>query len=323
MKYPKYRASIIIVSFNYYDETTGPCLDSLQEDPAFSEFEIIVVDNSSDPKTVDCLTKHETLKNFKLIRNDTNLGFGTANNIGINKSTAPIIILLNSDTIVPSGAMSTLSKLLESNPTWSGVGPVTNSTGNEQLIRCEGKSIGEILDFSKLWTQHSPQSYLQTNQLSFFCIALTRTTIEEVGHFDETYGLGYYEDVDYCIRISNAGKTLYIAENVFIYHKGSKSFSKTPRKVKELMRKNRKILLRKFGELARKNLIHLRDANLGVLWHYVHSFSIENKKNIDFRFQERLKLAKVEMPKGYVKKFIYLRKILKVEKAWKELNAAY
>lgn len=317
----KPKASIIVVSYNDFDGTTGPCLSSLQQDINFNDFEMIIVDNGSDEKTIQCLRSIETISNLKVLKNDSNLGFAHANNIGARYASAPILIFLNSDTIVPIGAIGALCDKLEKKPDWGAVGPVTNSVGNEQLLKCEGKKAEEILIESENWIKNSKHSHFQTTQLSFFCVALPKATWDCVGCLDKTFGLGYYEDVDYCIRMSSAGKTMHVVEDIFIYHKGSKSFSRTPKKVRELMKRNRKILIKKFGCIAKQNLFHLRDANLKVLSHYIETFSHKNSKGIEFRFEKRFKLAKEQMPRGLLKRLIYTHKLSLVKKEWKRLHS--
>ena len=86
------------------------------------------------------------------------------------------------------------------------------------------------------------------------------------------------------------------------------------------MKRNRKIILKKFGSIAKKRLIHLRDANLNVLSHYVETFSCKKSAEIRFRFEKRLKLAKEQMPKGLIKKIRYQRKLSLIKKKWIKLN---
>jgi len=93
------------VSYNDFNGTTGPCLSSLQQDVNFCEFEIIIVDNGSDEETLQCINCIKPVRNLKILKNNSNLGFAQANNIGVRYSSAPVLIFLNSDTIVPTGAI--------------------------------------------------------------------------------------------------------------------------------------------------------------------------------------------------------------------------
>src|SRR5216684_3019159 len=82
---------------------------------------------------------------------------------------------------------------------------------------------------------------------SFFCVAIRRDVVEEIGLLDEVYGLGYYEDDDYCRRASQANYKLVIADDVFVHHDHSVSFDKLGAKAAELMARNRGIFERRWG----------------------------------------------------------------------------
>ena len=41
--------------------------------------------------------------------------------------------------------------------------------------------------------------------LGFFCVLLRREVYEKVGEMDEQFGVGYFEDTDYCCRVARAG----------------------------------------------------------------------------------------------------------------------
>ena len=60
------------------------------------------------------------------------------------------------------------------------------------------------------------------------CAALRRRTWDQVGPLDERFGIGMFEDDDYCVRIRNAGYMIVTAEDCFIHHFGNGSFGKMP-----------------------------------------------------------------------------------------------
>ena len=60
--------------------------------------------------------------------------------------------------------------------------------------------------------------------LAFFCLALRRSTWDEVGDLDESFGRGLFEDDDYSMRLVRAGCRLWCAEDVFVHHFGEASF---------------------------------------------------------------------------------------------------
>src|SRR5205823_7001938 len=78
--------------------------------------------------------------------------------------------------------------------------------------------------------------------LAFFCVAIRRGVLQEVGLLDEAYGLGYFEDDDYCRRARDANYRLVIADDVFVHHHLSVSYDMLPNgAAAELMTRNRAI----------------------------------------------------------------------------------
>ncbi len=93
--------SIVIINYNTEDLTLN-CIESIYSETNSHQFEIIVIDNASKekPKLIS-----ERFPEVRLIYNDENIGFGAANNLGIEKAKGKYILLLNSDTIVKDHAL--------------------------------------------------------------------------------------------------------------------------------------------------------------------------------------------------------------------------
>src|SRR3989338_9719003 len=103
------KISLIILSFNNYEETTGRCLNALAADPDFSKWEVIVVDNASDAHTQRQLAEAKRrYPEVNFVFNSRNVGFAAGNNIGIKLATGDIIILLNSDAFPSPGMLGRL-----------------------------------------------------------------------------------------------------------------------------------------------------------------------------------------------------------------------
>ena len=67
--------------------------------------------------------------------------------------------------------------------------------------------------------------------LNGFCLLIRRAVLEGVGLFDEAnFGEGYGEENDYCLRARNAGWTLALADDTYIYHAQSRSYNPERRK---------------------------------------------------------------------------------------------
>jgi GT2 family glycosyltransferase len=84
--------------------------------------------------------------------------------------------------------------------------------------------------------------------LAFFCVAIKREIIEKIGLLDEAYGIGMFEDDDYCMRVKEQGYKLVCADDVFIHHHLSASFDKNPEWKEQLFKKNKAIYESKWGK---------------------------------------------------------------------------
>jgi GT2 family glycosyltransferase len=271
--------------------------------------EIIVVDNNSDSYTKSRLTElsqHES--RIQVQFNSGNRGYAGGNNDGVALVKSDIIILLNNDTLVPIGSMGRLARLFSCYPDQDMIGPVTNSCGNEQQIYIEGTDVQSILVQGKNWCALSNNYSFSTDILGFFCVAIQRNVYEQLSGLDESFGLGFYEDTDFCYRAHLAGKNMMITEDVFIYHQGSATFSKLPIKTKQLMRNNRKLFIEKHGRLPITS--HVREKNLLAIKGYQEYLKSHGMNNgIKSRAMNRLQIAAQLQPNNPIKRFLYNKKI--------------
>lgn len=301
-------ASIIIVSYNNFAATTGPCLASLLADPQNRGHEIIVVDNASSDETPERLRQlAASHPNLRPILNRTNRGFAGGNNDGAAVAQGEILILLNSDTIVPAGAMQGLASRLAEHPEWAMLGPITNAAGNEQQILTRGDTAAAILAEGKTWCAHSRNFHFPSERLDFFCVAIRREVYRRLGGLDEQFGLGYYEDTAFSAKARQSGLPMMVTEDVFVYHQGGRSFSGVEkRRRRALMRENRAKLLQTYGRNL--PLRHLRDCNLSVLTEYLGRKSAATpaeRHDLDLKFANRLALGRRLYPRGLFKKLRY------------------
>lgn len=310
--------SIIIVSYNQFETTTGPCLESLSRCEVYEAMEIIVVDNNSSDGTPDKLRKiAEKDQNIRLVLNKTNRGFAGGTNDGVRVATGDIVVLLNSDTLVPPAAMIRMSEKFQNNPRWDMVGPMTNEAGNEQRIFTSARDPEGIVREGGIWCSHARNCFFETDSLVFYCVAMRRDFFEGLGGLDEGYGLGFYEDTDFCIRALARGGKLVIAEDIFVYHQGSASFSKDPQQTRRLLRKNEKIFKKKNPSAPR--IKHVREKLLDVMGNYVSMLEGPcEKEDIRYLFNNRMQLAQQMAPNNFFKRFGYLRRIKAVERKFKE-----
>jgi len=304
--------SIIIVSYNHFETTTGPCLESLSavQEPLL---EIIVVDNGSDQESIRQLQRAaNTDARVKLLLNGENKGFAAANNDGVELATAEYILLLNSDTLVPENAPGLLLRHLMSAKGPCVVGPVTNSAGNEQQICIRAnRDATSILSQGKQWSDHAHGSVFETGQLSFFCVAMAAKIYRDLGGLDPSFGLGFYEDADFCCRAVEKGVSLQVMEECFVFHQGSASFSRIPDSVKKLLAVNRKLFRARHG---RNEGVHPRWKNFLVLQGYLKQAEKSGFLN-SYLFANRMKRARELVPNNPLKKIAYSYRLNQLSRA--------
>lgn len=307
--------SVIILSYNNFERTTGPCLASLSADPENDHPEIIVIDNGSADDTPARLQQAVAgHANIKLILNSDNRGFAGGNNDGAAIAAGRVLILLNSDTIVPAGALSRLGNLMLTNPDWAMLGPVTNQAGNEQKIFTRETAVTKVLQEGAARCAHSRKDVFRSERLDFFCVGVRREVYRRFGGLDEQFGAGYYEDTDFSLQAKQAGLKMMFTEDVFVYHQAGKGFSrKGQRYVKKLMHANKQKLKRKYGRTV--PLLHIRDCNLYVLDCYADlADQMENTLDPDlaYKFANRMELAHSLWPNSPLKKWRYKRSLNRI-----------
>ena len=238
-----------MLSYNNLNETTKPCIESILSNTTKNIYELILVDNASSDNTPLYLKsiarQHEHIK-IKL--NTSNYGYAAGNNHGIKMASGEIIILLNNDTLVTTGWLEALIKVFDENKKAGLVGPITNSSGNEQCIFLPNLTEQNFQNVAANYTNRQHGIRFKTVRMGFFCVAVKRQVINDIGLLDEGFGIGMFEDDDYCYRAKSAGYDLIVAEDCFVYHKGSASFAKlSSKEYKSIFKKNRTYFEKKHG----------------------------------------------------------------------------
>lgn len=244
------RASIIILTFNQLEEGTRPCIESLYKYTDPNDFELICVDNDSHDGTPDFLKELEKkYNNVKIVLNDTNRGFAGGNNDGMRLATGDVLILLNNDTLLTPNWLRTLLSPMISDGSIGLIGPITNSAGNEQMVSIPDLNEANYVELAGKYVQRHAGYSFETQKLGFYCVAMTMNVFRTVGFLDEKFGIGMFEDDDYCVRVRKEGYRLVVNEGCFVFHKGSLSFKKiVDKEFQSLFARNREYFVTKHGE---------------------------------------------------------------------------
>lgn len=217
--------SIVMLTWNQL-AYTRLCIESVYNHTS-EPFELILVDNGSTDGTVAYLEKLAAEHaNIKLVLNATNRGYAEGNNQGLALAGGDTIVLLNNDTVVSRGWLSGLHKALQ----LEGVGvagPRSNAVVGPQLVTSvsyDRVTLEGLEVFAQSWAVEHRDQYPEVNRIIGFCMAIRRDVLEQIGGLDTSFGIGNFEDDDYCLRVHLAGYKLVIAQEVFVHHFGSVTF---------------------------------------------------------------------------------------------------
>ncbi len=239
--------SVVVLTYNNWAFTKA-CLFSVRNWSDYPNLEIIVVDNASTDETPERLRELEPEdERVQIILNDTNLGVAGGYNVGLRAARGDYVILLNNDTYVTRGWVRDLIRPMQLDRQIGLTGPVTNDIGNEQRVKIAYGTMEEMQLVARRFVRARLRRTLEVGNLAFFCVAIRREVLEEVGLIDEVYGLGYYEDDDYCRRAAKANYKLVIVDDVFVHHDHSVSFDTLGAKAAEQMTRNRVIFEERWG----------------------------------------------------------------------------
>lgn len=229
--------SIIIVSYNARADLDR-CLESLQSHPSSVQQEIIVVDNASSDGSAAAARRRE---HVRVIDAPSNVGFAAGCNIGIRASAGRVLLLLNSDTIVPAGAIDGLLDALQRHADAAVVGPrLVDGDGRAELSF--GRMISPLNELRQRRLMHGHGSrdarisrrveeMTRLEQwpdwVSGACLMVRRGQAEAAGLLDERYFM-YMEDVDFCAAIRARGGRVLFAPQVEIVHMRGRSAASRP-----------------------------------------------------------------------------------------------
>ena len=226
--------SIIIVNYNVKEFILN-LLHSIKKASFNISSEIIVIDNASDDGSVDAIK--EKFPSVKLIENKKNIGFGAANNKGLELAQGDYILFINPDCIVSEDTFDKMISFFENNKDCGLAGcKILNSDGTLQLA-CRRSFPGPWTSFTKvtglsnifpksrIFTRYN-LTYLDENQsyevdaVSGSFMMIRKEVYNKVGGFDEQFFM-YGEDLDLCYRVQKADyEVYYVHDTQIIHYKG-------------------------------------------------------------------------------------------------------
>jgi len=212
---------------------TKRCIEALMAKTALP-YGLILIDNGSTAETKRYLEDvKKAHAHIVLIRNEENAGWVKALNQGIEASSAGYICAMNNDAIVMTeGWLSKLIDIAESEQDIGLINPTFEIKNKERFLDAP---------------------FVEVDFCRGYCVVIKRRVIDEVGLFDEAYGIGYYDDDDYSVRAIRAGFRCVRAQGVFVEHLKDSTFTTIfeEEKRRKLHLKNKLTFYAKWGRRLR------------------------------------------------------------------------
>jgi GT2 family glycosyltransferase len=232
--------SVIVVVWNA-KKYVVECLESLRQHCREVCDEVIVVDNASSDGTPELVA--ERFPECRLIRNQDNLGFAKANNIGIAACAGEYVCLVNSDVKFISDCISPMIQYMEGHPGAAVLGPkmlapdgmVWRSTMRFPTVWnhfCRSLGLDKAFRKSRffgglLMSDFDHQSTAPVEVLNGWFLAVRRSAMDRVGPLDPRFFM-YGEDVDWCYRFRQCGEGVVFFAGAEAIHYGGASSSNAP-----------------------------------------------------------------------------------------------
>jgi GT2 family glycosyltransferase/Tfp pilus assembly protein PilF len=237
--------SIITLSWNA-PQFTKIALDSIRRH-ATEPYEVIVVDNGSGPETLEMLRAIDD-PHVRVIYNPTNRGFAGGNNDGLRVASGEYVILLNNDVVVTEGWIEGLLRPFAKIPALGVTAPRSNRVVGDQVVYdANYQDIDELDALARARRGAFRDRGYITDRAIGLCLCVSREVLEQIGGLDENYGVGNFEDDDFCLRVRAAGYKIFVCDDVFIHHYGSQSFKANNVDYMATMRSNWAIFAAKWG----------------------------------------------------------------------------
>jgi GT2 family glycosyltransferase/trans-aconitate methyltransferase len=240
------KVSIIILNWNKL-EYTRKCIESIEQNTAYPNYEIIVFDNGSrEPGTMEYLSalRHKTVMSAR------NIGFAAGNNKAVSFATGDLLLFLNNDTVAYKGWLEEMVKTFAEYPKCGIVG--------SKLLYPDGtiQHMGVVIG-NKGNRYHSYKGYpadippaMKLNEceaVTGACMLMHRDLFMLAGGFDEAFLHGS-EDIDLCFKVRNLGmKVVYCPKSVLIHYEQVSFREKGKWFRKRTTRKNDRLFMKRWG----------------------------------------------------------------------------
>ena len=275
--------SIIVLNLNGL-EHLDTCLKSVAM-TTYPNFEVILVDNGSTDGSVEHVAKR--YPSVRIIRNNRNLGFAAANNVGIRLTKGDYVILLNNDTEVDPNWVSEMVQVAESDPLIAACQPKIMNFYDRKKFEYAGAAggfidiygyplaRGRVFDFVEI--DHGQYD----NSCNIFwasgaAMLIKRQALRKTGLLDELFFI-YHEETDLCWRFHLSGYRVVFVPSAKIFHKGGATYKRKPYASWYLLHRNDFVMLMK--NYSTHNLVKITVPRLTLEFVAACKFAFERDMN--------------------------------------------
>jgi len=202
--------TIVIASFKS-EKKIKNCLNSIDK-----QAKVLVIENSSNLGFKENLERE--FNNVECFLTGANIGYGSANNIGLKKVKTKYVLILNPDAILDSLALENFIKATEKVHNFAIMAPYIQEEKNK---------------FDKIYLKNIYPT--EVENVKGFAMFLNISEFKDIGFFDENFFF-YFEEIDLCKRLTNHKKKIYLIPEIKIDHDGGASHDQSINNEMELSR---------------------------------------------------------------------------------------
>jgi N-acetylglucosaminyl-diphospho-decaprenol L-rhamnosyltransferase len=221
------RWAAIVVNYNA-GRHLAPCIESMLADDSAGAVEVVVVDNASFDDSLSTLVSLDV----SIVHAGANLGYAAAANLGIAASRAPVVAVINPDTLLAHGSAGSALARLDAERDLAAVGPrISNPDGSTypsarrdpSTVDAIGHALlGAWMPRNRFTTRYrdlnvDPQQPRDVDWLSGAAIWFRRSALDAVGGWDERYFM-FLEEVDLCRRLRLGGWRIAYEPSAHLVH---------------------------------------------------------------------------------------------------------